>query len=148
MLSHLLMFFVVLALLHAEEMINVLIVDIADQKEREEYYELPMHANGETMNQVRFKSASQLAAGTLSALYACAVAVGVYLLCCVLMLCGTIKYRSQLMMPWLLVHAVGGATVLSLILYYHRWAIMNLFKGNAMLFCTIKFFLTNYRRCE
>lgn len=100
------MFLVVMGLLHAEEMINILVVDIADQKDREEYYELPMHANGETMNQVRFKTATQLAASTLSILYACSIVVGVYMVCCLCLLCGTIRYRSQMLVPWLVVNSI------------------------------------------
>lgn len=135
LVSHLMMFLVILALMHAEEMINILIVDIADQKEREEYYELPMHANGETMNQVRFKSASQLAAGTLKTLYLGTAMVTLYLLCCLFLLCGSLRYRSQLMVPWLIYHACGAAMFFGAIIYYRKWFVMNLLYGSAVTFC-------------
>lgn len=52
-----------LGLAHAEEMSAILGADIADQKEREEYVYIPTNAKGETMNQLRFKSAASLASG-------------------------------------------------------------------------------------
>lgn len=54
-----------LGLAHAEEMSAILGADIADQKEREEYVYIPTNAKGETMNQLRFKSAANLASGEL-----------------------------------------------------------------------------------
>lgn len=54
-----------LGLAHAEEMSAILGADIADQKEREEYVYVPINAKGETMNQLRFKSAANLASGEL-----------------------------------------------------------------------------------
>lgn len=124
-----------MALLHAEEMINILVVDIADQKDREEYYELPMHANGETMNQVRFKSATKLAAGTINVLYVCAGVVGVYMVCCLSLLCGTIRYRSQMLVPWLVVHA--GLRAGSIFIAYHnqQWFLKNALNDSVWVFC-------------
>lgn len=45
-----------LGLTHAEKMVSILIGDITDQKEREEYYEMPVNSNGESMNQVLYMS--------------------------------------------------------------------------------------------
>lgn len=100
-----------LALTHAEEMINILIVDIADQKEREEYYEMPMNARGVSMNQVRFKTASKLATGTLTILYVCTGLAAVYVLACLGLMFGTIRYRSELMLPWLGLHMIGSVVI-------------------------------------
>lgn len=107
-----------LALTHAEEMINILIVDIADQKEREEYYEMPMNSKGESMNQVRFKTASQLATGTLTILYGCAILAATYVFACLGLLFGTVKYRAELMLPWLVLHMIGGAVMFVLYIVY------------------------------
>lgn len=107
-----------LALTHAEEMINILIVDIADQKEREEYYEMPMNGRGESMNQVRFKTASQLATGTLTILYVCATLAATYVFTCLGLLFGTLKYRSELMVPWLVMHLTGAVVCVVLAIVY------------------------------
>lgn len=107
-----------LALTHAEEMINILIVDIADQKEREEYYEMPINSKGESMNQVRFKTASQLATGTLTILYICATLAATYVFACLGLLFGTVKYRPELMLPWLVLHMIGGAVMFVLYIVY------------------------------
>lgn len=57
------MFVMLLGLVHAEEMTTILTADIADQKEREEYIFIPTLSTGESLNTVRFKSASHLAFG-------------------------------------------------------------------------------------
>lgn len=118
LVSHVLLFIFALALAHAEEMMGILIVDIADQKEREEYYEMPMNNKGESLNQVRFKTASQLATGTLTILYGCAVLAAVYVIASLSLLVGTLKYRSELMVPWLVFHMFGGLSVLVLTIVY------------------------------
>ncbi|EDS33201.1 conserved hypothetical protein [Culex quinquefasciatus] len=61
LVAHVLLFIMLLGLAHAEEMSTILGADIADQKEREEYVYIPTNAKGETMNQMRFKSAANLA---------------------------------------------------------------------------------------
>lgn len=111
------MFLVVMALFHAEEMMSILEVDIADQKDREEYYELPMHENGETMNQVHFNTATKLASNTMYILYVCGAVVGVYMLCCLSLVWGTIRCRSEMFLPWLINHAVLRAV--SILVLYH-----------------------------
>lgn len=129
------MFLVVMALLHAEDMISILINDIADQKEREEIYELPMHSNGETINQVRFKSATKLAAGTVNMLYACGGIAGVYMVCCLSLLCGTIRCRAQMMVPWLVVHAGLRFGTVALAFEIQEWFLDVAFQGSVQAYC-------------
>lgn len=50
-----------MGLAHAEEMIAILSADIEDQKEREEIFYIPTNSRGESINQIRFKSATHLA---------------------------------------------------------------------------------------
>lgn len=57
------MFVMLLGLVHAEEMTGILSADIVDQKEREDYIYVPTLSTGESLNSVRFKSASHLAFG-------------------------------------------------------------------------------------
>lgn len=131
-----------LGLTHAEEMINILIVDIADQKEREEYYEMPMNAKGESMNQVRFKTASQLATGTLTILYGCATLAATYVFACLGFLFGTLKYRSELMVPWLVLHLIGGFVVLVLEVVYADPYGYDLTGGSVLVYCKcVKYYI-------
>lgn len=129
-----------LALTHAEEMINILIVDIADQKEREEYYEMPMNGKGESMNQVRFKTASQLATGTLTILYGCATLAATYVFACLGLLFGTVKYRSELMLPWLVLHMIGGAVMFVLYIVYANPLGYEMVGGCKTIYCEYIYF--------
>lgn len=87
---------------------------MADQKEREEYYELTINAKGETLNQVRFNNASELASTTLTFLYICATLSALYLFTCIGLLVGVIKHRPELMIPWLTVHLIGSIALFCL----------------------------------
>lgn len=52
-----------LGLVHAEEMTKILSADIEDHKEREDYIFVPTMSTGESLNSIRFKTASHLAFG-------------------------------------------------------------------------------------
>lgn len=102
-----------LGLTHAEKMVNVLIGDITDQKEREEYYEMPVNSNGESMNQVRFKAASELAAATTTFLYCAAAMATLYVLACFGLLFGTLKYKHEGIAPWLVLQIFYETVLIS-----------------------------------
>ena len=124
-----------LGLTHAEEMINILIVDIADQKEREEYYEMPTNNQGESINQVRFNTASKLATVTLTILYCCAALAATYVIACLCLLFGTIKFRSELMVPWLLLHMIGSCLIIFMSLVYAKPFGIESVVGGQLLYC-------------
>ncbi len=102
-----------LGLTHAEKMVGILIGDITDQKEREEYYEMPVNSNGESMNQVRFKAASELAASTTTFLYAGVAMATLYVFACFGLLFGTLKYRHEGIAPWLVLQVVYEIVLIS-----------------------------------
>lgn len=102
-----------LGLTHAEKMVSILIGDITDQKEREEYYEMPYNSNGESMNQVRFKAASELAASTTTFLYAGVAMATLYVCACFGLLFGTLKYRHEGIAPWLVLQVVYEIVLIS-----------------------------------
>lgn len=135
LISNVILFMMLLALTHAGEMINILIVDIADQKEREEYYEMPMNSKGESMNQVRFRTASKLATGTLTMLYSCAAMAALYLLTCLGLLFGTVKYRSELMLPWLAMHLSGAFVFFAVAVAYADPFGYEVTAGSRSIFC-------------
>lgn len=76
-------------------MVGILLGDITDQKEREEYYEMPVNSNGESMNQVRFRAASELASSTSSLLTIFVAMATLYVCACFGLLFGTLKYRHE-----------------------------------------------------
>ncbi|KAJ6633092.1 hypothetical protein Bhyg_15646 [Pseudolycoriella hygida] len=101
-ISQILLFAMLLSLTHAEKMNNILIREINDQKEREEFYETILNSNGESMNQVRFRDASELATYTTACLYAGVAIAALYVFVCFGLLCGTLKYRHEAIAPWLI----------------------------------------------
>ena len=102
-----------LGLTHAEKMVGILIGDITDQKEREEYYEMPLNSNGESMNQIRFKAASELAVSTTTFLYAGVAMATLYVCACFGLLFGTLKYRHEGIAPWLVLQVVYEIVLIS-----------------------------------
>lgn len=108
MVAHVVLFVILLGLAHAEEMSCVLSADIQDQKERQLEYEFPTNSNGETLNEIRFKSASQLASVTIFMLYAGTTIASFYLISTLALLVGTLRSRSEYMLPWLIMDLVGA----------------------------------------
>ncbi|XP_058451418.1 uncharacterized protein LOC131430435 [Malaya genurostris] len=107
LIAHILLFIMLLGLAHAEEMSAILGADIADQKEREEYIFLPTNARGETMNQLRFKSAANLASVTLCMLYIGTTLATIYVFSCLGLLIGTLRNRHEFFIPWMVVDLFG-----------------------------------------
>lgn len=107
LIAHVLLFIMLLGLAHAEEMSAILGADIADQKEREEYVYIPTNAKGETMNQLRFKSAASLASVTLYMLYVGTTLATIYVLSCLGLLIGTLRNRHEFFIPWMVVDFFG-----------------------------------------
>uniref|UniRef100_A0A336LTB6 CSON000734 protein n=1 Tax=Culicoides sonorensis TaxID=179676 RepID=A0A336LTB6_CULSO len=113
LIAHFLLFVMLLGLVHAEEMSTILSADIADHKEQEEYYFIPTLSTGESLNTVRFKSASHLAFVTLVILYIGTSISVIYLLSCLGLLIGTLRKRAELMLPWLILDSIGAILVLA-----------------------------------
>lgn len=63
LVSAIVLFLVLLGLAHAEEMDSILQVDMAEHQDREDYYitDMDIHSSGLPINDLRFKSASELA---------------------------------------------------------------------------------------
>lgn len=105
-----------LGLAHAEEMSCVLSADIQDQKERQLEYEFPTNSNGETLNEIRFKSASQLASVTLFMLYVGTTIASFYLISTLALLVGTLRSRCEYMLPWLILDFIGVILVMAIMI--------------------------------
>ncbi|XP_055544264.1 uncharacterized protein LOC129729597 [Wyeomyia smithii] len=116
LVAHILLFIMLLGLAHAEEMTAILGADIADQKEREEYVYLPTNAKGETMNQLRFKSAANLASVTFCMLYIGTTLATIYVVSCLGLLVGTLRNRHEFFIPWMVVDFFGTLVAASIMI--------------------------------
>lgn len=124
----------VMGYLHAHDMRTMLLRDIADQKEREEYYDLPMHTSSETVNHVRLQSARHLARNTVCTLIVCATASAMYTVSCMGLLYGVFRYRPVFLLPWLLMHGIVR-TVSTLAVLYYQSSFMYIVHDSKVIFC-------------
>lgn len=100
LVAHVMLFIVLLGLAHAEQMKNMLALDIEDQKEYGFYDLTPFP------NQMRLKTASQLVSVTEVLLYILTAISSVYLLSCLALFAGVFKNRSEFILPWLVVEFI------------------------------------------
>lgn len=107
LVAHVVLFVMLLGLAHAEEMKTILGIEIADQKEREDYYEVVTNAKGESLNQIRFKSATSLATFTSSILYVGTTIASINLFSSLGLFIGVFKNRMEFMLPWLILDFIG-----------------------------------------
>jgi hypothetical protein len=102
LIAHVACFVLLLGLINAEQISQLLSQDIEEQLEKEDYfYYGPTNKNGDTMNIVRFKTASKLASKTLVVLYIGSTFAALYLMCCFSLMIGVLKNRANLMVPWM-----------------------------------------------
>ncbi|KAL1380065.1 hypothetical protein pipiens_014474 [Culex pipiens pipiens] len=139
LVAHVLLFIMLLGLAHAEEMSTILGADIADQKEREEYVYIPTNAKGETMNQMRFKSAANLASVTLCMLYIGTTLATIYVLSCLGLLIGTLRNRHEFFIPWMVVDFFGTLISASVMIAvgYNKMAYCVIGKWQYWGFCAV-----------
>lgn len=110
------MFVMLLGLINAEKAQKLLMEDIDDQKEMEDYYYYPaVNKNGETLDIVRLNSATKLAASTILKLTIGTAIATIYLLVCLGLFAGVIKNRSQFIVPWMIFDVVVSLVVNSVL---------------------------------
>ncbi|ALC43199.1 Fie, partial [Drosophila busckii] len=97
LIAHAVLFLVLLCLAHAEQIRHVLEMDILDQKDSGFYNMSPFH------NEMRLRTASQLADATENTLYALAVMATVYALTTISLFVGVFKNKPGLIIPWLVI---------------------------------------------
>lgn len=124
------MFVMLLGLINAEKAQKLLMEDIDDQKEMEDYYYYPAVNNrGETLDIVRLNSATKLASSTILKLTIGTAIATVYLLVCLGLFAGVIKNRSQFIIPWMVFDVVVSLMINSVLVIigtsflYERFAI-------------------------
>lgn len=103
MIAHVIMFVMLLGLINAEKAQKLLMEDIEDQKEMEDYYYYPAVNNrGDTLDIVRLNSATKLASSTVFKLTVGTGIATVYLLVCLGLFAGVVKNRANLIVPWMI----------------------------------------------
>lgn len=132
--AHFMLFVMLMSLVHAEQMVAFLDTDIADHKEREGYYDMPMHASGVTVNTLRFGFAANLATSTRNLICVGLALVVAYAICCGLVVFGAIRYRAGCMVPWLLMHGCGGVVAFVVCIAF-RHALIDALEGEEWEFC-------------
>ncbi|SPP84908.1 Hypothetical predicted protein [Drosophila guanche] len=96
LVSHCILFFMLLCLAHAEQIHRLLELDILDQKDNGFYTMAPFH------NDLRLRSAAQLSDAMENFLYVMVGVSSVYALCAISLFFGVYKSRPGLIVPWLL----------------------------------------------
>jgi hypothetical protein len=126
------MFVMLLGLINAEKAQKLLLEDIDDQKEMEDYYFYPaMNNRGETLDIIRLNSATKLASSTIFKLTIGTVIATIYLLVCLGLFAGVIKNRAHFIVPWMIFDVIISLVINSILLIvgtnmlYERFAISN-----------------------
>ncbi|XP_030386018.1 uncharacterized protein LOC115632881 [Scaptodrosophila lebanonensis] len=128
LIAHCILFLVLLCLAHAEQMRHLLDLDILDQKDNGFYNMSPFH------NDVRLRSASELADATENALYVLSALTGVYALAAIALFIGVYQNRPGLIIPWLLIEFLGMIAAAVLIFMLKDTKLPQIFGGQTFYF--------------
>lgn len=106
-----------LGLINAEKAQKLLLEDIDDQKEMEDYYYYPaINSRGETLDIVRLNSATKIASSTIFKLTIGTAIATIYLLVCLCLFGGIIKNRAHFILPWMIFDVVISLVINSILL--------------------------------
>ena len=126
------MFIMLLGLINAEKAQKLLLEDIDDQKEMEDYYYYPaVNSRGETLDIIRLNSATKLASSTIFKLTIGTAIATIYLLVCLGLFGGVIKNRAHFILPWIVFDVLISLLINSILLVvgshslYERFGICN-----------------------
>ncbi|XP_004932605.1 uncharacterized protein LOC114240656 [Bombyx mandarina] len=114
-LSSFILIILLVGISHVGEMLNMLHNDMEDDAERRGFYEvaygdkLTFHEGEVTSrnNQRRFAKAQHLASVTVIFLYTSTILTSIYLMCCISLLHGAVKYKREYVLPWIMAACVG-----------------------------------------
>ena len=124
-------FLVLLGLAHAEQMRNMLQLDIEDQKDNGFYDLIPYH------NESRLRSASQLVNVTEIVLYIVTAIVTLYLISTLTLFAGVYKNRSEFVLPWLVVEFIFIVSAMVLMCWLQNEKFVQAI-GGKMFYCKSK----------
>jgi Na+-transporting NADH:ubiquinone oxidoreductase subunit NqrD len=130
------MFVMLLGLINAEKAQKLLMEDIDDQKEMEDYYYYPAINNkGETLDIVRLNSATKLASSTILKLTIGTAIATVYLLVCLGLFAGVIKNRSHFIVPWMVFDVIVSLAINSVLVIIGASMLYEKFGISEWLYC-------------
>ncbi|KAI5651802.1 hypothetical protein NE865_00139 [Phthorimaea operculella] len=138
-LSSFILIILLVGISHVREMLSMLHNDMEDDAERRGFYEvygdqMSFH-EGEvisTNNQRRFAKAQHLASVTVIFLYTSTILTAIYLMCCISLLYGAVKYRREYIVPWAVAACVAaGLIIIAVIIGGTYPCITNFFGGYA-----------------
>lgn len=130
------MFVMLLGLINAEKAQKLLMEDIDDQKEMEDYYYYPAVNNrGETLDIVRLNSATKLASSTILKLTIGTAIATIYLLVCLGLFAGVIKNRSSFIVPWMIFDVLVSLMINSVLVFIGTNMMYQKCKINEWLYC-------------
>ncbi|XP_028177978.1 uncharacterized protein LOC135074640 [Ostrinia nubilalis] len=133
---------------HVGEMLSMLHADMEDDAESRGFFEvsygqqLVFHEGDviSTNNQRRFAKAQHLASVTVIFLYTSTILTSIYLMCCISLLHGAVKYKREYVLPWIMAACVGVVLLLVAIVVGDGYpCIVSLFGGHKLyhLFCAL-----------
>lgn len=130
------MFVMLLGLINAEKAQKLLMEDIDDQKEMEDYYYYPAVNNkGETLDIVRLNSATKLASSTIFKLTIGTTIATIYLLVCLCLFAGVIKNRSNFIIPWMIFDVIISLVINSVLVIIGTNMLFERFAISGWMYC-------------
>jgi hypothetical protein len=128
-----------LGLINAEKAQKLLMEDIEDQKEMEDYYYYPAVNNrGDTLDIVRLNSATKLASSTVFKLTVGTAIAVVYLLVCLGLFAGVVKNRANFIVPWMIFDVIVSLINNSILVIIGTSMLYERFDISEWLYCKLK----------
>lgn len=138
-LSSFILIILLVGISHVGEMLSMLHNDMEDDADRRGLYEvayLDHYHNGEvtsTNNQRRFAKAQHLASVTVIFLYTSTILTSIYLMCCISLLHGAVKYKREYVLPWIMAACIGVILLIIAIIIGDGYpCVVNLFGGHSL----------------
>lgn len=136
LIAHVVMFVMLLGLINAEKAQKLLLDDIEDQKEMEDYYYYPAVNNrGETLDILQLNYATKLASGTIFKLTIGTVIATIYLLVCLSLFTGVLKNRTHLIVPWMIFDVLVFIVINSVLVVIGTQMLYERFGISSWLYC-------------
>ncbi|XP_050346098.1 uncharacterized protein LOC126770636 [Nymphalis io] len=138
-LSSFVLIILLVGISHVGEMLSMLHNDMEDDAERRGFYEisygehLTFHEGDvvSSNNQIRFAKAQHLASVTVIFLYTSTILTSIYLMCCISLLHGAVKYKREYVLPWIMAACVAVVLLIIAIVIGDGYpCVVNLFGGH------------------
>ncbi|XP_075973707.1 uncharacterized protein LOC142974988 [Anticarsia gemmatalis] len=137
-LSSFILIILLVGISHVGEMLSMLHNDMEDDADRRGLYDVAYgehtYHDGDvisTNNQRRFAKAQHLASVTVIFLYTSTILTSIYLMCCISLLHGAVKYKREYVLPWIMAACIGVVLLIAAIIVGDGYpCVVNLFGGH------------------